>query len=72
MTVDLVPSGHWTKAAISTVAKSYQLKELHLTQILPAEYQPLNIIEGAQKQTHLTLVERTQLQNVLLAFQQLF
>jgi len=61
--VDMVPSGHWTKIAIATAAKSWnpakslkhqQIREVRLTEILPAEYKPVNIEEIAQKQTHLT------------------
>jgi len=58
----LVPSVQLTKVTISTVAKSWNknkksiqkepLKELCLTQMLPAEYKPVNLI-SSKKQTHL-------------------
>jgi hypothetical protein len=36
ITVEMVPSGYWTKNKISSVAKS-EKEELHLAKILPAD-----------------------------------
>jgi len=77
--VDMVPSGYWTQKKISAVAKTWTQRkqpkveeELHLTQILPADYKSVNIAEIVKKQTHLDSDERNKLQTVQHDFQDLF
>jgi hypothetical protein len=77
ITVDMVPSGYWTKNKITSTAKGWnaekqQRNEMHVTQILPADYKPTDIIEVVQNQTHLTADEKEQLQRMLFDFQDLF
>jgi hypothetical protein len=52
--VDMVPSRCWTKSRIARTAKSWNstkqhAKELHITQILPADYKPTDIMEVVKK-----------------------
>jgi asparagine synthetase A len=75
----MVPSGYWTQKKISAVAKTWTQRkqpkveeELHLTQILPADYKSVNIAEIVKKQTHLDSDERNKLQTVQHDFQDLF
>jgi len=77
ITVDMVPCGYWTKQKISSVAKTWNAnkpanEELHLAQILPANYKPVDIAEVVQKQTHLNVEERKELLRTLIDFQNLF
>ncbi len=57
ISVDMVPSGYWTKSKITNVAKTWnpnhKQEELWLAKILPAEYKPADILEVIQKQMHL-------------------
>jgi hypothetical protein len=63
----MVPSGYWTKAKIATTAKTWNAphksksieeegksEELRSTEILPADYKPVEIMDVVNKQTHLT------------------
>jgi len=73
ISINMVPSGYWTKDKISSVAKTWnQREEIKLTEILPAAYQPTDVSTIAKQQTHLTSEEQSQLNNVLLDFQDLF
>jgi hypothetical protein len=73
ISIDVVPSGYWTKGKISASAKTWnECKDMHLTEILPAEYKPADVLEIAKKQTHLTSEEQDKLHNILLNFQDLF
>jgi hypothetical protein len=73
ISIDMVPSGYWTKDKISSVAKTWnEHKEIQLTEILPAVYQPAHVSDIAKQQTHLTSEEQSQLHTVLLDFQDLF
>jgi hypothetical protein len=60
----MVPSGYWTKTQISSVDKTWNGKhksaqkaeaeineELHLAQILPADYKPVDNAEVVQKKS---------------------
>ena len=47
-------------------------EELHLAEIKPAEYKPINIEDIVRSQTHLTTTEQDQLQTMLLDSQDLF
>jgi hypothetical protein len=74
----MVPSGYWTKEKIKSIANTWNkpieatVNEMHLTEILPAEYKPVNIEDVIKEQTHLSVEEKEQLQNVLFEFQDLF
>jgi hypothetical protein len=80
--INMVPSGYWAKEEISSVSKTWNTniqkqqpkieEELHLSQIIPANYKPVDITEVIQKQTHLTSDEHEKLQAVLFDFQELF
>lgn len=80
--VDIVPNGHWTQSRITNIVNSWNDNtkpkyrhddnEMHITQILPADYKPTNITEVVNQQTHLTADERDQLQRTLFDFQDLF
>jgi hypothetical protein len=80
----IIPSGHWTKNKISSVAKTWitnkstQKKQseanedLNLAQILPTDYKPVDIAEVMNKQTCLTWKESENLLHALIDFQELF
>jgi len=80
--VDMVPCGFWTKKKIESTAQIWRqngkssakakTKELHLAEIKPAEYKPINIEDIMQSQAPLTPTEQDQLQQMLLDFQDLF
>jgi len=84
--VAMVLSGHWTKERITSVAASWNTKKvirakskeineeekLYITEIKPAEYKPVNIVEVVSNQTHLTVDEQQKLSNLLFEFQDLF
>jgi hypothetical protein len=85
ITVDMVPNGYWTKTKIASITKSWNTnqksassdndkaaEEVRITQILPADYKPMDIIDVIEKQTHLTPTEREKLQKVLFDFRDLF
>jgi hypothetical protein len=77
--VDMVPRNYWTEQKIRNIAKTWNVnkrehnvEELHLAEILPADYKPFNINEVVQKQTHLSSDERKQLLQALKDFQEFF
>jgi hypothetical protein len=76
ISVDMVPSGYWTKSKITNVAKMWnpnrKQEELQLAKILPAEYKPVNILDVVQKQTHLLPEEQEESKTALFNFQSLF
>jgi hypothetical protein len=78
ISITMVPSGYWTKEKIKSIAKTWNtpiteaVSELHLTEILPAEYKPTDINDVITNQTHLSPAERQKLGNVLLDFTELF
>jgi hypothetical protein len=78
ISIAMVPSGHQTQDKITKVAKSWSKQEselaneVQLTEILPAEYKPIDINNVADQQTHLSPEECEQLRNVLLDFNELF
>jgi hypothetical protein len=74
ISVDMVPSGYWTKNKITGLAKTWNApcKELWSTRILPVEYKPVDIAAVMQKQTHLNVEEQEKLKNTLFDFQTLF
>jgi len=78
ISVAMVPSGYWTKEKISTIAKSWNKQiseptnEVQITEILPAEYKPIDINKVVNKQTHLSPEEREKLRNILLDFTELY
>jgi hypothetical protein len=75
---------NWTKKTISNVAKTWyaprkveqkgklEKEKLHLTEILPTIYKPVDIVKVVQKQTHFLPREQEPLHNVLMRFQSLF
>jgi hypothetical protein len=76
---DMVPRNYWTEQKIRNIAKTWNVnkrehnvEELHLAEILPADYKPLDINEVVQKQTHLCSDERDELLQALKDFQELF
>jgi len=71
----MVPSGFWMQDKINTSTKTWNTvitDEMHLTEILPANYKPTDVQNIADNQTHLTTEECEKLKNVLLDFQDLF
>jgi hypothetical protein len=77
ITVNMVPSGYWTRNKIISTAKSWNAEKqkknkINVTQILPADYKPTDIVEVVQSQTHLTTDKKEQLQRTLFDFQDLF
>jgi hypothetical protein len=73
ISVDMVPSGYWTKGRILAIAKSWnEPEQTRITEILPANYQPADVIDVVKQQTHLTSTEQDKLRNVLLDFTELF
>jgi hypothetical protein len=78
ISVTMVPSGYWTREKVKCVAKTWNkstdeaVDEIYLTEILPAEYKPVNIEDVIREQIHLSVEEQRQLQNVLFEFQGLF
>lgn len=73
--MDMVPSGYWTKEKITTTAKTWNSapsQEKHFTEILPADYQPVNITDMVEQQTRLSPQEQQQLLHTLLDFAELF
>jgi hypothetical protein len=63
ISVNMVPSGYWTKNKITRLTKTWngpcketlktesKNEKLHIAQLLPAEYKPVDIAEVVQKQT---------------------
>ncbi len=78
ISVAMVPSGYWMKEKITSVAITWNKpieeanNEMPLTEILPAEYKPVNIEDVVKQQTHLSVEEQEQLQIVLFEYQDLF
>jgi hypothetical protein len=75
ITVDMVPSGYWTRSKIEQKqwnVNHHANEELQLAQILPADYKPADLPAVVQQQTHLTAEEREQLLTTLFDFQELF
>jgi hypothetical protein len=78
ISVTMVPSRYWTKEKIKSVAKTWNkpikeaVNKMHLTEILPAEYKPVNIVEVVEKQTQLSAAKQEQLKHVLINLQDLF
>jgi len=78
ISITMVPSGYWTKEKIKSIAKTWNtpiteaVSEVHLTEILPAEYKPTDINDVITNQTHLSPAEQEKLGNVLLDFTELF
>jgi hypothetical protein len=70
----MFPSGYWTQEKISAIAKSWSgpKQEINVTEILPANYKPIDINQVTDRQTHLSPDECKQLQQVLLDFSDLF
>jgi len=74
ISVAMFPSGYWTQEKISAIAKSWSgpKQEINVTEILPANYKPIDINQVTDRQTHLSPDECKQLQQVLLDFSDLF